>query len=233
MTDLYRDPDLDQLVESLNRERLAASDLPEDDEEIGAESLSGAAAEPLPSTSEAPAATPVRPPGRPDAAPAAPAPPAAPLAAWLERLVASGGSDLLLVAGAVPTLRVHGRLEPSGELPLAAGAVEALFATQLDARRHELLAAAGAVDFSLRLPSGGGRFRVNLHRQRGGLAAAVRALPQRIPTLAELNLPTLARRARRPAPRSGSLLRPHRRRQIDAPSPPCSARSTARAPATW
>ena len=62
MTDLYRDPDLDQLVESLNRERLASSDLPEDDEEVATGSLSGTSAEPLSSTCEAPVATPVRPP---------------------------------------------------------------------------------------------------------------------------------------------------------------------------
>jgi twitching motility protein PilT len=34
-----------------------------------------------------------------------------------------------------------------------------------------------------------GRFRVNLHRQRGQLAASVRTLPRDIPTLASLNLP--------------------------------------------
>ncbi|HEY6323298.1 MAG TPA: PilT/PilU family type 4a pilus ATPase [Thermoanaerobaculia bacterium] len=34
-----------------------------------------------------------------------------------------------------------------------------------------------------------GRFRVNLHRQRGQLAASVRTLPHDIPTLASLNLP--------------------------------------------
>jgi twitching motility protein PilT len=34
-----------------------------------------------------------------------------------------------------------------------------------------------------------GRFRVNLHRQRGQLAASVRTLPREVPTLASLNLP--------------------------------------------
>ena len=46
----------------------------------------------------------------------------------------------------------------------------------------------GIADASLRLP-GLGRFRVNLHRERGRAAAAIRVLPARVPTLADLNLP--------------------------------------------
>jgi twitching motility protein PilT len=43
-----------------------------------------------------------------------------------------------------------------------------------------------------------GRFRVNLHYQRGSLAAAIRLLPARIPTLESLHLPaSLARLAER------------------------------------
>jgi len=43
-------------------------------------------------------------------------------------------------------------------------------------------------DASFRV-SGLGRFRINLHRERGRAAAAVRALPTRVPRLASLNLP--------------------------------------------
>ena len=48
--------------------------------------------------------------------------------------------------------------------------------------------AQGIVDASLRLASIG-RFRINLHRERGRAAAAIRALPMRPPLLANLNLP--------------------------------------------
>jgi twitching motility protein PilT len=37
--------------------------------------------------------------------------------------------------------------------------------------------------------TGLGRFRINLHRERGRAAAAIRALPQKVPALRELNLP--------------------------------------------
>ncbi|MFN2638422.1 MAG: type IV pilus twitching motility protein PilT, partial [Gemmatimonadaceae bacterium] len=46
----------------------------------------------------------------------------------------------------------------------------------------------GIADGSLRLPRLG-RFRINLHRERGRAAAAIRLLPTRVPRLSELNLP--------------------------------------------
>jgi twitching motility protein PilT len=101
-------------------------------------------------------------------------------------------SDLLLVPGSPPMVRIDGRLAPLGGPPLLPHAIGPLFDAHLGPRHRRLLADAGAVDLTLRLPGGEGggwRFRANLHRQRGQLAAALRALPRRVPTLAELELP--------------------------------------------
>ena len=38
-----------------------------------------------------------------------------PLPGWLARVRETGGSDLLLVAGAPPTIRVRGRLQPAAD----------------------------------------------------------------------------------------------------------------------
>ena len=46
----------------------------------------------------------------------------------------------------------------------------------------------GIADAARQVP-GVGRFRINLHRERGRAAAAVRLLPRKVPTLASLNLP--------------------------------------------
>lgn len=43
-------------------------------------------------------------------------------------------------------------------------------------------------DSSYRVP-GLGRFRINLHRERGRAAAAIRALPAKIPSIRDLHLP--------------------------------------------
>ena len=54
---------------------------------------------------------------------------------------------------------------------------------------------------------GFGRFRINLHRERGRAAAALRALPSRVPRLAALGLPPSVELLTSPAARPG----PHRR----------------------
>ena len=109
----------------------------------------------------------------------------------LERLLVEmtqrNASDLLLIAGNPPILRVGGRLTRVEDSPLEASEVAALFSPLLTGRTRAQLDTNGATDFSLRLAPW--RFRVNVHKQRGTLAAAIRALPTEIPTLQQLNLP--------------------------------------------
>ena len=111
----------------------------------------------------------------------------------LAEVVRRAASDLLLVPGSAPVIRVHGRLETLPRAEVEERTVRMLFEPHLGPRARDQLARAGAADFSLRRDSGddgaGWRFRVNLQRQGGRLAAAVRALPRRIPTLEELHLP--------------------------------------------
>jgi len=117
-----------------------------------------------------------------------------PLERLLAEMVRLEASDLVLIPGAPPMLRVAGRLRAGGREPVEAGRVEELLASHLGPRARRLLETEGSTDLSLRLESslqaeGGWRMRVNMMRQRAGLSAAFRALPRRIPTLAELNLP--------------------------------------------
>jgi twitching motility protein PilT len=112
------------------------------------------------------------------------------LAALLAETVRRGGTDLLLVPGSAPVLRLHGALEPVAPGAEPFGPTEAfdLLSASLSAERRRRYSAEGAVDLSVKLGDLG-RFRVNLHRTRRGTAAAVRVLPKRIPPLAELGLP--------------------------------------------
>lgn len=107
---------------------------------------------------------------------------------WLATLVARSGSDLLLVEGAPPCIRVQGELrkiEPASldGLDIEAAILPALSRHALHLYREGLIA-----DASYRI-AGLGRFRINLHRERGRAAAAIRALPNRVPALQELHLP--------------------------------------------
>ena len=113
---------------------------------------------------------------------------AARLSRWLDALVARGGSDLLLVAGAPPAVRVDGAVVPLAEAPLSGDEIaEAVLPALAPALRARFLQ--GEIADGSFKPAGSGRFRVNLHRERGRAAATVRALPGRPPRLASLGLP--------------------------------------------
>src|SRR4051812_43920193 len=108
--------------------------------------------------------------------------------AWLAAVVQRKGSDLLLVAGSPPVVRLDGRLAPVTDRILDGDEITALLLPLLPPHAVKQFQADGIVDASLRLPALG-RFRVNAHHERGRAAAAIRVLPARVPSLAELNLP--------------------------------------------
>jgi twitching motility protein PilT len=107
---------------------------------------------------------------------------------WLGVLAARGGSDLLLVAGAPPSIRVDSKVIPLSEGPLDGLDIEEAVLPALAPHARRQYRDAQIADASFRL-TGVGRFRVNLHRERGRAAAAVRLLPQRVPRLGTLGLP--------------------------------------------
>jgi twitching motility protein PilT len=118
------------------------------------------------------------------------------LESLLIEMAQRGASDLLIVAGAPAILRIGGRLTRTGETALSQEDIHSLFASVIGGRVREKLESDGSADFSLRLARAASeddrrawRFRVNVHRQRGTLAASVRALPTEVPTLSQLRLP--------------------------------------------
>ncbi|HXW06691.1 MAG TPA: PilT/PilU family type 4a pilus ATPase [Vicinamibacterales bacterium] len=110
------------------------------------------------------------------------------LESWLQLLAARGGSDLLLVAGAPPAIRLDGKIVPLAEGPLDGVDIEAAVVPALAPHARRLYRETKIADASFRL-AGVGRFRINLHRERGRAAAAVRLLPARVPRLSSLGLP--------------------------------------------
>jgi twitching motility protein PilT len=107
---------------------------------------------------------------------------------WLRLLASRNGSDLLLIAGASPSIRVDGRVLPLAEGPLDGVDVEEAVLPALPPHARRIYRDAHIVDASFRV-QGVGRFRINLHRERGRAAAAVRLLPARVPRLSALGLP--------------------------------------------
>jgi len=115
----------------------------------------------------------------------------------LELAVRRDASDIVLIANAPPILRVTGELTRAATEPLDADDVRALMLPLLEESQIEELQKRKTVDFGFER-QGIGRFRINLHYQRGTLAASIRLLPTRIPSLESLRLPaTLAKLAER------------------------------------
>ncbi|MGD0135568.1 MAG: PilT/PilU family type 4a pilus ATPase [Bryobacteraceae bacterium] len=102
-------------------------------------------------------------------------------------------SDLLLIAGAPVTLRIGGELSKPGGSPLEAEDTRSLLLPVLTPAQTQELQRNRSVDLCFHR-QGIGRFRANIHYQRGTLAGSLRLLPEKVPTLESLNLPPLLRR---------------------------------------
>ncbi len=111
------------------------------------------------------------------------------LNAWLRDLIEAGGSDLLLVPGSPAAIRFEGELRTIDDDALDGSQIEAAVLPVLAPRAAAMFRDVQIADASYRI-EGVGRFRINLHRERGQTAAAIRALPSKIPVLSDLNLPS-------------------------------------------
>src|SRR5580698_10604575 len=101
-------------------------------------------------------------------------------------------SDVILVAGSPVTLRVNGALTPDAGPPLSAEEIRAILLPLLAPGQLKELQEHKCLDFCF-VRGSIGRFRANFHHQRGTLAAAIRLLPEQVPSLESLHLPpTLA-----------------------------------------
>jgi twitching motility protein PilT len=119
------------------------------------------------------------------------------LEAVLHRAAARSATDILLIAGVTPMFRINGNLVSAGGAPLDHEDVRGHVLPLLEPWQLEELQKRKSVDLSF-MRENLGRFRVNIHHQRGTLAASIRLLPSRIPSLDSLHLPaTLARLADR------------------------------------
>jgi len=106
----------------------------------------------------------------------------------LAELLRRGGSDLLLVHGTAASIRMDGEVQKIGDIPLEGSEIESLVQPILTPVAAGQYRATQIADSSYRIP-GLGRFRINLHRERGQAAATIRALPVKVPLLGELRRP--------------------------------------------
>jgi twitching motility protein PilT len=109
----------------------------------------------------------------------------------LQLTVDKNASDLHLIAGIPPTVRVDGELFPvPNEAYLVPEVVSAHLKEVLSAEQLERLTVNKEIDFSLPF-SDKARFRVNAYTQKGSSAVAFRRIPLAIPEVDALGLPKI------------------------------------------
>ena len=109
---------------------------------------------------------------------------------YLEIVVKKEASDLHIVAGSPPVIRIDGVLIPVASALLTPQDTESLVFELVSAEQKELLLVNKELDFSFALGDVA-RFRVNAYFQKGYISAALRLIPSYIKTIEELNLPKI------------------------------------------
>ncbi len=112
------------------------------------------------------------------------------LESYLQVVVDYGGSDLHLEAGAPPAIRLNGDIKFLDEPPLDNQQIEEILLPILNTRLAQEFLDTGSVDFSHEVP-GMARFRANFLLHNRGMGGVFRLIPNRIPTLDDLNLPPI------------------------------------------
>lgn len=107
-------------------------------------------------------------------------------------LLEQAASDLILSAGAPPTMRKDGVLIPIAGEPLRPDQTEHLARELLATDRWSHFERRSDLDFSFNW-QGRARFRVNAFRQRGSVGVALRLIPYQIPSFDQLGVPQVVR----------------------------------------
>lgn len=113
-----------------------------------------------------------------------------PSSIW-QAAIEAEASDIHVVTGQAPRLRVNGVLEPISESsPLSSSDVKNLMGDFLSEEKYRSFQREGDIDCSF-MHSDGTRFRINCHMVTGQPAFAARLVPQKIPTPEDILLPSV------------------------------------------
>jgi twitching motility protein PilT len=109
----------------------------------------------------------------------------------LTMLIDQDGSDIHIMTGVQPTLRIDGVLKPiEGSPVLNQEMAEALILPLMSQEQRDYVKVNKELDFGYQFQDKG-RFRTNVYHQRNEIAAALRLIPARVKTIDELQLPPI------------------------------------------
>lgn len=108
--------------------------------------------------------------------------------AFFKLMSQQGASDLHLIAGQQPALRIRGEIERIRYQPLESDALKAMLYEITPEHKIKQFEETGDVDFAYEIPTLA-RYRANFFQQNVGVAAVFREIPNTILTTAQLGLP--------------------------------------------
>ena len=108
----------------------------------------------------------------------------------LQACVSQGASDIHLVTGRSPVLRIDGRLRSLETKVLEPDDTAALMKSITPERNQQELQEEGGTDFGFAFGDEG-RFRVSIFRQKGNITLVLRLIPTKIMTFEEIGLPKI------------------------------------------
>ncbi len=113
--------------------------------------------------------------------------------AFFKLMNEQGASDLHLVAGQQPVLRIHGDLERVKYKNLDNDTLKSMLYEITPEPHIKTFEETGDLDFAYEIP-GLARYRANFFQQRNGMGAVFREIPDTILTVEELGLPSVIKR---------------------------------------
>ena len=108
----------------------------------------------------------------------------------LKKLVDKNGSDLFVTTGFPPAIKIDGEIHRAAEQPLSSDDSAVIVRSIMNDRQARDFDASKECNFAIS-PQGIGRFRVSAFIQQGHVGAVLRRIITKIPTLEELELPTI------------------------------------------
>ena len=108
----------------------------------------------------------------------------------LKKAYEKQASDLHITADSPPILRINGKLRPESNNLLSNKDTEQIAKEIVDETKWTRFVESGELDFAHQL-EGVSRFRVNMFRQRDAISIVFRVIPSEIPSLWELNMPSI------------------------------------------
>jgi len=112
------------------------------------------------------------------------------LTQYLQLMADKKASDLFCSVGAPPSIKIDGETKHIGEVELGADAVRELAYSVMTDKQQREFEQTMEMNLAIGVPNKG-RFRINVYRQRGNVALAVRYITSQIPSLEALQLPPI------------------------------------------